>query len=108
MTCFLYHCSSSHPPNQRATNSTTRYHQTFPDLLTEQMNEGSERLSAHFEFQPYEMALGVHIGLAGFNVTLRTIDRNFDVQLDGGLQLITANQTAAPKIYYNEHVCNNT
>lgn len=72
------------------------------------MNEGSERLSAHFEFQPYEMALGVHIGLAGFNVTLRTIDRNFDVQLDGGLQLITANQTAAPKIYYNEHVCNNT
>ncbi len=55
-------------------------------------------------FQAYEMALGVHIGLSGFNVTLRTIDRNFDVQLDGGLKLITANQTPAPKIYYNEHV----
>jgi len=50
------------------------------------------------------MALGVHIGLAGFNVTLRTIDRYFDVLLDGGLKPIGPNDTAAPAIFFNEHV----
>jgi hypothetical protein len=54
--------------------------------------------------QAFEMALGVHIGLAGFNVTLRTIDRYFDVLLDGGLRPIGENETAAPAIFYNEHV----
>lgn len=55
-------------------------------------------------FQAYEMTLGVHVGLAGFNVTLRTIARHFDVLLDGGLKQIDKNQTPAPKIYYNEYV----
>lgn len=55
-------------------------------------------------FQAYEMTLGVHVGLAGFNVTLRTVDRNFEVQLDGGLKPISDHQDPAPKIYYNEHV----
>jgi len=60
----------------------------------------------------YEMALGVHVGLAGFNITLRTIDRSFDVQLDGSLVPIAitnrsiekGSENWAPKIYYNENV----
>lgn len=50
------------------------------------------------------MTLGVHVGLAGFNVTLKTIDRYFDVLLDGRLRKIAANETPAPEIFYNEHV----
>ncbi|ODN01216.1 Dual oxidase maturation factor 1 [Orchesella cincta] len=59
----------------------------------------------YFSPEPYEYGLGVHIGLASFNVTLTSVYRDFDVAMNGSLiPVAETDGDLAPEIFYNERV----